>query len=113
MKIDPAIYDAYTGQYEGGFGVVTITREGDKLFAQPTGQSKEELIPQSETRFTVASVGATWRARASTAWTAADAPTIPPLLRISSARTEAGRPGADQRPTLRSAGRIAVLPAIS
>jgi carboxyl-terminal processing protease len=58
VKIDPAIYDAYAGQYEGGFGVVTITREGDKLFAQPTGQSREELIPQSETRFTVASVGA-------------------------------------------------------
>src|SRR5262249_42734505 len=31
VKMDPAIYDAYAGQYEGGFGVVTITREGDKL----------------------------------------------------------------------------------
>lgn len=51
-KVDPAIYDAYVGQYElwSGF-VITITREGDKLMEQATGQPKFELFPESETKF--------------------------------------------------------------
>jgi hypothetical protein len=31
-----------------------FTREGDKLFMQPTGQGKTEIIPESETDFFVA-----------------------------------------------------------
>lgn len=51
-KVDPALYDAYTGKYEmrPGF-VIAVTREGDQIFGQPTGQSKAELFPESETRF--------------------------------------------------------------
>jgi hypothetical protein len=31
--------------------VLTVTREGDRLLAQPTGQAKAELFPESETKF--------------------------------------------------------------
>jgi len=53
-KIDPAIYDQYVGEYK--FDIVQIdsikiTKEGDKLFAQATGQPKFELLPRSETEF--------------------------------------------------------------
>ncbi|HLL74393.1 MAG TPA: serine hydrolase [Pyrinomonadaceae bacterium] len=52
VKVDPKIYDAYAGEYELGPGfVMTVTREGDGLFAQPTGQNKAELLPTSETTF--------------------------------------------------------------
>jgi uncharacterized protein DUF3471 len=57
-KIDPKVYDDYVGEYElPGFTLV-ISKEGDKLFGQPTGDSKEELIPDSETEFTVSNVEA-------------------------------------------------------
>jgi D-alanyl-D-alanine carboxypeptidase len=52
VKVDPAIYDAYVGEYElAPSFILTITREGDRLFAQATGQSKAELFPESETKF--------------------------------------------------------------
>ncbi|HEV7509807.1 MAG TPA: serine hydrolase [Thermoanaerobaculia bacterium] len=52
VKVDPAIYDAYVGEYELAptFSLV-ITREGGQIFAQATGQQKLELYPESETRF--------------------------------------------------------------
>jgi CubicO group peptidase (beta-lactamase class C family) len=52
IKLDPAIYDAYVGEYElaPSFSI-TVTREGDHLFGQPTGQPKVELFPESETKF--------------------------------------------------------------
>jgi CubicO group peptidase (beta-lactamase class C family) len=51
-KVDPAIYDAYVGDYElrPTFSIA-VTREGDRIFAQATGQPKLELFPESETRF--------------------------------------------------------------
>ena len=51
-KVDPKIYDAYVGEYEitPDF-VLTITREGDRLTAQATGQGKLEIFPTSETNF--------------------------------------------------------------
>jgi hypothetical protein len=58
-KVDPKIYDAYVGQYDAtGLGILTITKEGDKLYGQPEGDTKEELVPDSETEFTAPSVGA-------------------------------------------------------
>ncbi len=58
-KVDPKIYDAYTGQYElkPDF-VITITREGDRLMGQPTSQPKLELLPESETKFFIKEVDA-------------------------------------------------------
>ena len=41
-----------------GLSPWTLTVEGDRLYGQPTGQSKEELIPESETVFNVTNVGA-------------------------------------------------------
>ena len=54
IQLDPKILDVYAGEYQlaPGFSVV-FTREGDKLFMQPTGQSKTEIIPESETDFFV------------------------------------------------------------
>ncbi len=52
VKVDPKIYDAYAGEYElqPGF-VFSITREGDRLMMQGTGQGKAEAFPASETNF--------------------------------------------------------------
>jgi hypothetical protein len=45
-KIDPRALDLYVGQYQLAPGVMyTIRRQGDKLFGQRTGRSKEELLP--------------------------------------------------------------------
>ena len=52
VKVDPKIYDAYAGEYElEPTFVFTITREGDRLMMQATGQGKTELFPTSETNF--------------------------------------------------------------
>ncbi len=52
ITLDPKIYDAYAGQYEIAPGfVLTVTREGNKLMAQATGQPSAELFPESETKF--------------------------------------------------------------
>jgi CubicO group peptidase (beta-lactamase class C family) len=54
IALDPKIYQAYVGQYEiAPDRLMTITREGDKLFGEMTGQPKVELFPASETRFIV------------------------------------------------------------
>ncbi len=52
MKVDPKIYASYAGDYELAPGfTITITNEDGKLMGQPTGQSKVELFPSSETEF--------------------------------------------------------------
>jgi D-alanyl-D-alanine carboxypeptidase len=52
VKIDPALYDRLTGDYELAPNfVITIIRRGDKLISQATGQPEVELFPESETRF--------------------------------------------------------------
>jgi CubicO group peptidase (beta-lactamase class C family) len=52
VKVDPNIYNDYTGNYElfPGF-VLTITKENDRLMTQATGQPKFEMFPESETKF--------------------------------------------------------------
>ena len=51
-KVDPKVYDAYVGRFEIGHEtIVTFTREGDRLMAQPTGDGKFEVFPESETVF--------------------------------------------------------------
>jgi CubicO group peptidase (beta-lactamase class C family) len=62
-KVDPKIYDAYVGEYEFGLNrLITITKEGDKLFAQRTGAPRYEILPENETTFflTVADVQLTF-----------------------------------------------------
>jgi CubicO group peptidase (beta-lactamase class C family) len=52
IKLDPKIYDAYVGQYELSPNfIITISREGDGLHAQATGQGKFEVFPVTETKF--------------------------------------------------------------
>jgi len=52
VKVAPKIYDAYVGEYEfGPKRMITITKEGDKLFAQRSGAPKNEIFPESETTF--------------------------------------------------------------
>lgn len=52
IKIDPKFLDAYVGQYELNPNLIfTMTREGDSLMTQLTGQPKFELFPESETKF--------------------------------------------------------------
>jgi hypothetical protein len=55
IQLDPKIFDAYAGEYQiiPGFSLV-FSREGDKFFLQPTGQSKVEIFPESETDFFLA-----------------------------------------------------------
>jgi CubicO group peptidase (beta-lactamase class C family) len=50
-EVDPAIYDAYVGQYDFGRAVMTISKEGGQLFAQMAGQPRFEIFPRSETEF--------------------------------------------------------------
>jgi D-alanyl-D-alanine-carboxypeptidase/D-alanyl-D-alanine-endopeptidase len=53
IQVDTRIYDDYVGQYNFQIpGVtITVTREGDHLFARLTGQERYEIFPESETDF--------------------------------------------------------------
>jgi putative CocE/NonD family hydrolase len=54
IKVDPKTYEAYVGQYQVAQGfVITITKEGDKLLGEAPGQSKIELLPVSENKFSL------------------------------------------------------------
>jgi CubicO group peptidase (beta-lactamase class C family) len=58
VKVNPEIFNAFTGRYlADSWSVITITKEGDKLFGQPEGQSKAEMIPLAESKFAVKDVG--------------------------------------------------------
>jgi ketosteroid isomerase-like protein len=57
-KVDPKVYDAYVGEYETSMFVIAMTKEGDKLFGEPKGDTKEELVPETENRFRVTNVNA-------------------------------------------------------
>ncbi|HJR59222.1 MAG TPA: serine hydrolase [Vicinamibacterales bacterium] len=51
-QVDPKVFDHYVGTYElrPDF-LMTVTREGNGLFTQATGQEKIEVFPLSETKF--------------------------------------------------------------
>ena len=59
VTVDSATLDKYVGTYAlaPGFNLA-ITREGDKLFAQATGQSRVELAADSATEFHILAVKA-------------------------------------------------------
>jgi hypothetical protein len=59
VKIDASLFDAYVGEYQVTPRLtLTITREGDKLFGQMTGQSKLAVEAVSDTQFTIPEVKA-------------------------------------------------------
>ncbi len=51
-KIDPSILSKYAGEYQlfPNFAII-IRAEGNKIFAQATGQAEFEIFPSTETRF--------------------------------------------------------------
>ena len=52
INVDSKIYEDYVGQYEIASNVLLdITKEGEKLMSQTTGQAKMELLPESEIEF--------------------------------------------------------------
>ena len=57
-KADPKTFDDYVGEYELPIGILILTHEGDKLFEEPKGDTKEELKPQDDGSFLVANVNA-------------------------------------------------------
>jgi hypothetical protein len=51
-KVDPALYSLYAGEYElAPAFILAVTREGDRLMTQATGQQKIEIFPSSDTEF--------------------------------------------------------------
>jgi D-alanyl-D-alanine-carboxypeptidase/D-alanyl-D-alanine-endopeptidase len=52
IKLDSKILDTYVGEYQVAPNfVIKIIREGDKLFAQATGQERLDLLAETETDF--------------------------------------------------------------
>ncbi|MBX7220384.1 MAG: serine hydrolase [Blastocatellia bacterium] len=50
--VDSKILESYAGTYDFGNGVLfTVTSENGKLYGQPPGRAKAELLPESETVF--------------------------------------------------------------
>jgi len=59
IEIKPEILDNYTGKYKLNDNIiVVVTRENNKLFAEPTGQPKVEMLPVSETDFVIKEINA-------------------------------------------------------
>lgn len=54
VKVDPAIYDTYTGKYYSEPGlIISITKEKNRLMVQTNGRPKVELTPESEIDFSM------------------------------------------------------------
>ncbi|MEO6734392.1 MAG: serine hydrolase [Ferruginibacter sp.] len=58
VEINPAILDNYIGKYKFKNLVLTITKENDKLFVEPAGQSKQQMLPTSDTDFVIKEINA-------------------------------------------------------
>lgn len=59
IKVDPSGFGAYTGEYQVTPRLIlTISKEGDNLFGQMTGQGKLAIEPVSDTQFTIPEVKA-------------------------------------------------------
>ncbi len=59
VTVDPAGFGAYVGEYQVTERMVlTITKDGDKLFGQFPGQEKHALEPVSATQFSIPTVNA-------------------------------------------------------
>ena len=50
-KVDPAVVEQYVGKYQMPGMILTITREGNSLMAQPEGGRALEVLPSSDTTF--------------------------------------------------------------
>jgi hypothetical protein len=62
ITLDPAVLDRYVGRYQLAPGqVMTITRQGTRVFAQPSGQPAQEIFASSEREFFLRVVNAQLR----------------------------------------------------
>jgi len=52
VQVDPKLFDGYVGRYvlAPNF-IAAVTREGDRLFIEATGEPKAEVCPESERDF--------------------------------------------------------------
>jgi CubicO group peptidase (beta-lactamase class C family) len=50
-NVSPEVYERYVGRYDYGGAIMAVTREGNQLFAQLTGQPRFEIFPATETKF--------------------------------------------------------------
>ena len=58
-KVDPKILDGYVGAYRlSPTTLVNVTRDGNQLYVQPTGQDRLEMFPQSDHEFFLKEVDA-------------------------------------------------------
>lgn len=57
-RIDPAIYDAYVGEYLVGSRTCSVERQGNSLWLVAPGWMKGEAFPESETKFFVRAMDA-------------------------------------------------------
>jgi CubicO group peptidase (beta-lactamase class C family) len=49
VAVDPKLFDGYVGKYQlAPSFIMTVTREGDHLFMQATGQPKIQIYPESD-----------------------------------------------------------------
>lgn len=49
VAVDPELFDRYVGRYQLASNfILAVTREGDHLFVQATGQSKCEIFPEGD-----------------------------------------------------------------
>ncbi|HKV04107.1 MAG TPA: serine hydrolase [Candidatus Acidoferrales bacterium] len=52
VAVDPKLFDGYVGSYQLAPNfVLTVTREGDRLFVQATGQPKFEVFPEGDREY--------------------------------------------------------------
>ncbi|MFH0299717.1 M56 family metallopeptidase [Bradyrhizobium sp. 31Argb] len=51
VPIDAKLLDNYVGYYQRAVLIFTVTRQGDQLFAQLTGQQPVQFYPESPTKF--------------------------------------------------------------
>jgi CubicO group peptidase (beta-lactamase class C family) len=59
IELKPEILENYTGKYKlNDNTIVVITRQNNRLFAEPTGQPKVEMLPVSESDFVIKELNA-------------------------------------------------------
>jgi uncharacterized pyridoxamine 5'-phosphate oxidase family protein len=53
VQVAPEVLESYVGRYDFGQGraILTVSREGNRLYAQMKGQPKMEIFPRSQTTF--------------------------------------------------------------
>ncbi len=50
-QLDRSLWDQFPGQYDYQSAILNVTRDGERWFAQLTGQPRFEIFPASSTRF--------------------------------------------------------------